>query len=153
MSQNEDHALKDAELTEGLFERDAQEVLADFGGQTVSNFRKKLSVQGTMDLMFSYSIISGRGLAHFLPAVDDYSRSADSEGDDGFPGSFAHAIGNQLRIRPESVFSIREQVESVCRYLLSHLERFDQGEEWARDTAVKLAGILEALQKNEEAQQ
>jgi hypothetical protein len=33
------------------------------------------------------------------------------------------------------------------------LGRFDQGEEWARDTAVKLAGILEALQKNEEAQQ
>jgi hypothetical protein len=153
MNKSEDQALEDAELTEGLFEMDAQEVLADFGGQTISSFREKLVESGAMDLMFSYSIISGRGLAHFLPTIDDYSRSSDSEGDDEFPGSLAHAIGNQLRIRPQSVFSIREQIRSLCRYLLNHLGKFGQGNEWEQDTAVKLTGILEALKTNEEAQQ
>ena len=153
MIESENLALEDAELTDGLWERDAQEVLADFGGQTVSSFRNKLVEKGAMDLMFSYSIISGRGLVHFLPAIDDYSHSPDSDGDAGFPGSFAHAIGNQLRIRPESILSMREEIGLLCRYLLTHLGRFDQGDDWERDTAAKLAEILEALQTNEEAQQ
>lgn len=151
MSRREDRAPDDAKMTEGLFVRDAQVVLADFSGQTVSTFRRTLGEGGTMDLMFSYSIISEKGLAYFFPAIDDYSRSADSESDDGFPGSFAHAIGNQLRIRPEAVFPIRGQVGSLCRYLLAQLGKFDQGEEWARDTAVQLTEILEVLQKNEDA--
>lgn len=154
MSHNDEKALEDAELTDGLFERDAKEVLADFGGQTVSSLRILLAEKGdSMDLMFSYSIISRQGFACFLPSINDYARSPESELDCGLPGPFAHAIENQLRINPLAVFAVQDQVESLSQYLLNHLGKFDLGEEWENKTAEELRIILEILRRNKSAEQ
>ena len=152
MTANE-QSLEDPELTDWAFEFDSREVINDFGGQTVSSFRTKIAEGGSMDLMFSYSVISKKGFAHFLPAVDDYARSRDSELDCEFPGSFAHAVGNQLRINPEAIFSVCEQVESLSQWIFDNLGKFDQGEDWEQDTSLKLMGILEVLRQNKRAEQ
>ena len=154
MGANEHQSLEDSELIEGLegFENDAREVIEDFGGQKVSSFRRKLTEKGTMDLMFSYSIISAKGLWHFLPAIDDYARSVDSERDCEFPGSFAHAIKNQLRINPAAVIAVQERVGLLSQYLLDHLAEFDQGDDWAQKTAGELQDILDILRRKKSAE-
>ncbi len=146
MERNEDRVMEDAELTEGLCDVNAKDVIADFGGQTVAGFREKIdAVPSSMDLMFTFSVIGGKGFGHFLPAIDDYARSLDSEFDCEFPGSIAHAIANQMRINPAAVFACCEQVESLSRYLLGHLEKFGQDEEWRLDTAKRLERVLSAV--------
>ena len=106
-----------------------------------------------MNLMFSYSVISGKGFAYFLPSIDDYALSPESELDCELPGSFAHAIKNQLRINPVAVFAVQDQVESLSQYLLDHLGKFDQGGEWEHKTAEELRIILDILRRNKSAEQ
>jgi hypothetical protein len=154
MSNNQHEALGDSELTEGLLEINAQEVIADFGGHTDFSFRKLLAeTGGAMNLMFSYSVISGKGFTYFLPSIDDYARSPESELDCELPGSFAHAVKNQLRINPVAVLAVQDQVESLSKYLLDHLGKFDQGEEWESVTAEDLRIILEIVRQNKSAEQ
>jgi|688.fasta_scaffold216984_2 hypothetical protein len=150
----EDVALDDAELTDGLLGYSAQEVIADFGGHTVSSFRLLLAERGdSMDLMFTYSVISRQGFAYFLPSIDAYARSPESDSDCGLPGSFAHAIKNQLRMNPVAVYEVQDQVESLSKYFLDHLVKFDQGDDWAQKTAGELGDILGNLRRMKSAEQ
>ena len=154
MSQNDDETLEDAELIEGLFENDAKVVLADFSGRTASSLRRFLADRGdSMDLMFSYSIISGKGFAYFLPSINDYARSPESGSDCGLPGPFVHAIKNQLRINPAAIFTVRDQVESLSEYLLAHLAKFDLDDEEECETSHEFEAILEILRRNKTAEQ
>ena len=154
MSHHEDVPLDDAELTDGLLGYSAQEVVADFGGHTVSSLRMLLAERGdSMDLMFTYSVISRQGFAYFLPSIDAYARSSESDSDCGLPGSFAHAIKNQLRINPIAVYEVQDQVESLSQYFVDHLGKFDQGDDWAQQTAEELGAILGILGRKKSAEQ
>jgi hypothetical protein len=137
-------------LTEGLFEDDAIDVILDFGGQSVSGFRKKLEeTWSTMDLMFTFSVVNKKGFQHFFPAIDDYARSVDSELNCEFPSSIAHAIANQIGINPAAVTSMSEEVKLLLAYLSDNLAKYKQQEEWRSSTAEELIQILDRLQTSE----
>ncbi len=154
MSHENEKVLENADLTDGLFEMDAQEVLADFGGQTFSSLYMLLAKNcNSMDVMFSYSIISKRGFSYFLPSINAYARSEESKMDYGLPGTFAHAIQNQIRINPTAVYEVQDQVESLSQYFLDYLVKFDQGDEWAQQTGEELGTILSILRRKKSAEQ
>jgi len=137
--------IQDSELIEGLLDFDAKDVMGDFWGLSMSDFRQKLEEVESMDLMFTYSIVSAKGFAFFFPAIDDYARSLASDGDFMFPGPFAHAVENQLRINSEAVLAVENQVRSLCQYLLAQLEKFDLDEKWKGETSATLVRVLKAL--------
>lgn len=137
--------IHDSELIEGLFDFDAKDVLEDLGALSMSDFRQKLEEVESMDLMFTYSIVSAKGFAYFLPAIDDYARSLASDGDFMFPGPFSHAVENQMRINPEAVFAVKNQVLLLCQYLMEQLDKFNLDDQWKGETSAKLVRVLKAL--------